>query len=144
MLLAMINYNPKRVYLRKRDSEFVSKSIDKSVVDVETTKKSWSERICENRRDTYAICIQKICDMFEIPIRNDSIQKIADYMDTDNNWTNRILPVLDNIGFACRSIDLKNSGSNPRFVTPSLWIDAKGNCSLLLKKNLERFCYLIQ
>ena len=99
----------------------------------------WANRLCESRRDTYALCIERICKIFDIPIRIESIQKISNYMDKDTiNWSEKILPILDNIGFACRTINLKSAGYNPRFYTPSLWIDPEGNCSLLVESKLDR------
>ena len=99
----------------------------------------WLNRLCDNRRDTYALCIERICKMFDIPIRNDSLRKISSYMDKDMiNWSEKILPVLDNIGFSCRSINLSGISNAPRFYTPSLWIDSEGNCSLLVKEKLNK------
>lgn len=114
-------------------------SNDQKVDKIAPIDLNWSKRLCESRRDTYAICIDRLCKMFDIPIRNDTLQKISSFMDSDNvNWPVKLLPILDNIGFACRVIDLKSAGSKPRFYTPSLWIDANGNCSLLVESKMNK------
>ena len=124
------------------DSDTNNTLFDQKSDQEEPADLTWSKRLCDSRRDTYAICIDRLCKMFDIPIRNDNLQKISKYMDKDNvNWPLKVLPILDNIGFACRTVDLKNTGSKPRFSTPSLWIDSKGNCSLLVESKLNKILF---
>ena len=56
-------------------------------------------------------------------------------MDQDNiPWSERFVSILDNIGLSVRLIKISEKKPQ-RLPTPSVWINDKGNCSLLVDIN---------
>ena len=124
----------KRGYSIKKDAS--SSTINK--IQSQESRK-WAKKTADTKKDSFSICINRITRLYDIPIRNDSIEKISEYMDSlDERWTEKLLPILDNIGFAARVIDLDTIKNRERINTPSIWIDMRGVCSLILDSSNNR------
>ena len=86
----------------------------------------------KNRFDSYISTLSMIVEIFNLPTRKDTLRKVAKIMDQDNiPWSERFVSILDNLGLSVRLIKISEKQPQ-RLPTPSVWINDKGNCSLLV------------
>jgi len=89
----------------------------------------------KNRFDSYISTLSMIVEIFNLPTRKDTLRKVAKIMDQDNiSWSERFISILDNLGLSVRLIKISEKKPQ-RLPTPSVWINDKGNCSLLVDIN---------
>ena len=88
-----------------------------------------------NKRDSYYACLKMINDYFNLPPKNDTLQRAADFLNSRNeSWMDDTSRILDKFGLAVREItvDIRRPLNIP---IPSIWFDFEGNCQLISAKS---------
>ncbi len=88
-----------------------------------------------DREGSYFACISMIIKFFDMPTTTETIKRASKIIEEQKkSWSNNLINLLDRLGLSVRPIRINKD--NPLLVpSPSLWIDAQGNCNLILKSN---------
>ena len=77
-----------------------------------------------------------IIKFFDMPTTTETIKRASKIIEEQKkSWANNLINLLDRLGLSVRPKRINKD--NPLLVpSPSLWIDAQGNCNLILKINI--------
>ncbi len=110
--------------------------------DYDEDSKQWKFKKAFDQLGSFNSTIEMLVEYFDLPTRKDTIRKASIFITKENkNLNEKILSILDQIGLSVRLIrvNLKQPQLLP---IPSIWIDKKGNSSLIYKVTNNSIMFL--
>lgn len=110
---------------------------DKKSDDFNYRKLNFQFIEASNREESYFAILSMIIKYFDMPTRSETIRRASKIIEKqEKSWINNTINLLDRFGLSVKivKINLKNPLLVP---TPSIWIDEKGICNLIIKTNTK-------
>ena len=125
--------NPLEKEQKKKDSE--SNTENEFVYSKNKNNAGFELIKANNREESYFACISMLIKYFDMPTRTETIKRGSKIIeDQKKSWSRNLINLLDRFGLSVRIVRLNKD--NPLLVPfPSLWIDKKGICNLIIKSN---------